>query len=64
MKLTTPFKILNRKSNKMDFIRNAINSKEKSATERLHDDYRKMFKSDPCIMYCDEESPTISNGYV
>ena len=64
IKPTTPFKILNRKLNEMDFIRHAINSKEKSATKRLHDDYRKMFKSDPCIMYCDEESPTISNGYV
>ena len=55
MKLTTPFTILNQKSNEMDFIRNAINSKEKSATERLHNDYRKIFKSDPCIMYCDKE---------
>ena len=54
MKLTTPFTILNRKLNEMDFIRNAIKSKEKFATERLHDDYRKMFKSDPCIMYCDK----------
>ena len=64
MKLTTPFTILNRKSNEMDFIRNAINSKYKSATERLHDDYRKMFKSDPCIMYCEKEIPIIINGYV
>ena len=63
MKLTTPFTILNRKFNEMDLIRHALKSKEKFATERLHDDYRKMFKSDPCIMYCDEESPTISNGY-
>ena len=64
MKLTTPFTILNRKFNNMDFIRNAIKSKEKYAIERLHDEYRKMFKSDPCIMYCDKELPTISNGYV
>ena len=48
----------------MDLIRHALKSKEKFATERLHDDYRKMFKSDPCIMYCDEESPIISNGYI
>ena len=48
----------------MDLIRHTLKSKEKFATERLNDDYRKMFKSDPCIMYCDEESPTISNGYV
>ena len=42
MKLTTPFTILNRKLNEMDFIRNAMHSKEKTTTERLHDeDYRK-----------------------
>ena len=64
MKLTTPFTILNRKFNEMDLIRHALKSKGNSATERLHDDYRKMFKSDSCIMYFYEESPTISNGYV
>ena len=64
MKLTTPFTILHRKINEMDLIRHALKSKEKSAIERLHDDYRKMFKSDPCIMYCDKGAPTISNGYV
>ena len=64
MKLTTPFTILNRKLNEMDFIRNAINSKEKSATERLHNDYRKMFKSYHRIMYCEKENPIISNGYM
>ena len=64
MKLTNLFTVFNWKLNKMDFIRNAINSKEKSATERLHDDYRKMFKSDPCIMYCEKKNPSISNGYM
>ncbi len=64
MKLKTPFTILNRKSNEMDYIRHSMQSREKSATEKLHDDYRKMFKSDPCIMYCDKELPTISNWYV
>ena len=54
MKLTTPFTILNRKLNEMDFIRNTMNLKEKSATERLHNDYRKMFKSDHCIMHCEK----------
>ena len=55
MKLNTPFTILNKKFNEMDLIRHAMKSKGKSATERLHDDYRKIFKSDPCIMYCDKE---------
>ena len=64
MKLTTPFTILNRKFNEMDLVRLAFKSKEKFAPERFHDDYRKIFKSDPCIMYCDEKSATISNGYV
>ena len=53
MRLTTPFSILNKKFNEMDLIRKALKSKEKSPIERLHDDYKKMFKSDPCIMYCD-----------
>ena len=45
----------------MDLIRHALKSKEKVTTERLHDGYRKMFKSDPCIMYCEKENLTISN---
>ena len=44
MKLTTPFTILNRKFNEMDFIRDAKN-RRKLATERLHEDYRKMYKN-------------------
>ena len=63
MKFTTPFTILNKRFNEIDIIRNAMNSKEKSATERLHDDYRKLFKSDPCIMYCGKKPTTMSNGY-
>ena len=55
MKLTTPFTILNRKLNEMDLIRDAI-QKRILATERLHDDYRKMFKN--------KKHPTIVNGYV
>ena len=64
MKLNTPFTILNKKFNEMDLIRHAMKSKGKSATERLHDDYRKIFKSDPCIMYCYKEPHTISKWYV
>tara|TARA_B100001287_G_scaffold4123_1_gene3094 strand:- start:280 stop:474 length:195 start_codon:yes stop_codon:yes gene_type:complete len=63
MNLTTPFTILNQKLNEMDLIRDAIKSKEYSATEKLHDDYRKMSTSDNFIMYDDRESPSISNGY-
>ena len=51
MKLTTPLTILNRKFNKMDLM-----NRRKLATERLHDDYRKMFQN--------KEHPTIVNGYV
>ena len=43
MKLSTPFTILNRKFNEMDLIRDAMN-RRKLATERLHEDYRKMYK--------------------
>ena len=55
MKLTTPFTILNRKFNEMDLVRDAM-KKRKLATERLHDDYRNMFKNN--------EHQTIVNGYV
>ena len=44
MKLTTPFTIINGKLNQMDLIRDAMN-KRKLATERLHEDYRKMYKN-------------------
>ena len=60
MKPNTPFTNLNKKFNEMDLIRNEMKSKENSAIERLHNDYRKIFKSDPCIMYCDKEPHTIS----
>ena len=43
MKLSTPFTILNRKFNEMDLIRDAM-KRRKLATERLHNDYRKMYK--------------------
>lgn len=44
MKLTTPFTILNRKFNKMDLIIDAM-KRRKLVTERLHNDYRKMYKT-------------------
>ena len=43
MKLTTPFTILNRKLNEIVLIRNAM-KRRKLATQRLHNDYRKMYK--------------------
>ena len=43
MKLVTPFTILNQKVNEMDLIRDAMKNR-KLATERLHDDYRKMYQ--------------------
>ena len=44
MKLTTLFTILKRTFSKMNLIRDAM-EKRKLATERLHDDYRKMYKT-------------------
>ena len=44
MKLTTPFTIINRKLDQMDLIRDAIN-RRKLATERLHNGYRKIYKT-------------------
>ena len=44
MKLTTPFTILNRKSNRLNLIRDAITNR-RLATEKLHYDYRKIYKN-------------------
>ena len=44
MKLTTPFTIPNRKFNEMDLIRDSMN-RRKLTIERLHEDYRKMYKN-------------------
>ena len=43
MKLTTPFTLLNPKFNEMDLIRDAMKERQ-LATEKLHNDYRNMFK--------------------
>ena len=55
MKLFTPCTILNGKLNEMDLNIDAM-QKRILVTERLHDDYRKIFKN--------KEHPTIVNGYV
>ena len=42
MKLITPFTILNQNFHEMDLIREAM-KKRRLATERLREDYRKMY---------------------
>ena len=44
MKLITPFTILNQNFHEMDFIRDAMKN-GRLASERLHDDYKKMYKN-------------------
>ena len=44
MKLITPFTILNKNFHEMAFIREAMKNR-KLATERLHEDYRKIYKT-------------------
>ena len=44
MKLITPFTILNQKFHEMNLIGDAIKNR-KLATNRLHDDYRKIYKN-------------------
>ncbi len=44
IKLITPFSILNKNFHEMDFIRYSM-KKRRLATERLHDDYRKRYKT-------------------
>ena len=43
MELITPFTILNQNFHEIDLIRDAIKNR-RLATERLHDDYRKIYK--------------------
>ena len=44
MKLITPFTILNKNFREMDLIRESM-KKRRLEPERLHDDYRKMYKT-------------------
>ena len=44
MKLTNPFTFLNQKFNEIDLIRDSM-MRRKLATKRLHNDYRKMYKT-------------------
>ena len=44
MKLITPFTILNKNFHEMDFIREAMKNRN-LATERLDEDYRKIYKT-------------------
>ena len=44
MKLTAPLTILNQKLNEMDLNRDEM-KRRKLAIERLHEDYRKMYKN-------------------
>ena len=44
MKLITPFTILTQNFHEMDLIRDAMKNRT-LATERLHDDYRKIYKN-------------------
>ena len=48
MKLITPFTILNKNFHEMDFIREAKKN-IKLATARLHEDYRKMYKTNQLV---------------
>ena len=44
MKLITPFTILTQNFHEMDLIRDTMKNR-RLATERLHDDYRKIYKN-------------------
>ena len=44
MKLINPFTILNQNFQEMDMIRESMKNR-RLATERLHEDYRKMYKN-------------------
>ena len=44
MKLITPFTILNKKFREMNLIRESMKNR-RLATDRLHQDYRKIYKN-------------------
>jgi len=44
MKLITPFTILNQNFHEIDLIKDTMKNK-RLAAERLHDDYRKIYKN-------------------
>ena len=44
MKLITPFTILNQNFHELNLIKDAMKNR-RLATERLHDDYRKIYKN-------------------
>ncbi len=44
MKLITPFTILNQNFHEMDLVRNTMKNR-RLAIEKLHDDYRKIYKN-------------------
>ena len=64
IKSTSPPIILNGKLNELNYLSYAMKLKGGNATKRFHVNYKKMLEADTCIMYCGEESPIISNGYV
>ena len=50
MKLITPFTILAQNFHEMDLIRDAMKNR-RLETERLHDDYRKIYKNQQEIAF-------------
>ena len=63
MKLITPFTILNQNFHEMDLIRDAMKNR-RLATERLHDDYRKIYKNHQFAQIINKKSPSIWKPYI
>ena len=64
MKLKTPFTILNRKFNELDYIRHSMKSKEKSATENCTMTTGKCSNLILALCIAKKNFQLLSNGYV
>ena len=63
MKLITPFTILNQNFHEMDLIREAMKNR-RLATEKLHDDYRKIYKSHQFAQIINKKSRSTWEPYI
>ena len=63
MKLITPFTILNQNFHEMDLIRDAMKNR-RLATERLHDDYRKIYKNHQFTLIINKKSGSNWKPYI
>ncbi len=63
MQLITPFTILTQNFHEMDFIRDAMKNR-RLVTERLHDDYRKIYKNHQFVQIINKKQRSSWKPYI